>query len=764
MARLTIGRGIPGPVPDPVTTVPFSGKKYFAHVYVKENWGDAAWTRVQYLQVVTSLEAVLPTRSTAEFVYDFGRIKREDRMQSGSLADPFERYEAGKLRDLFVAVRVIPEGGEGYLSWVGVIPVEQLELHATKTISETTYPAGRQTLTAYGLEYLLERRRLVGAEVSQVVDPPDPAQPFGSLHHIDWTPSFNRHHVRGQSGIIGNRAGVFAEIGSWNVPVFGNDFIDPADPARVLWSNLDILTYLFFFTTPLPRGLHEPEFIAPSLTDADNQPTSDELVIFFDAVKSVVEAGNQTVKGILDILLKRTRGIGGYFEAIEHDDLGLPKGKVELRLFSMVDEAVAIDNSTVPANKFVETIELDAGIDKQSAVVTVDSTTLYDRILVRGARTVVNFSAAVFNLAPTDPEMMSGAVLAKMEIGWTDAQEKAYKAMTDVQRKALDKSPVYRLFRFPNTFDWLAGFHDENGVVGTPAYLNPQYDSNGRILFPRQNGKFWNATNYLLPRLTIVDLDSPLDAGGGFDFIETFAVFKIERGRHKNRWIAVDHPPEGIPQGQIHVSKQPLALEVRYSEPHILADLTFNTREILPDYSLGPMPRSTTRPVFDYRKMIFTVCAEADGRPIVDVPLAHTPKRERTLIIDMPEVEVWFMPYGTVTGVRPDGTLRLYGDHPQYPNPPEPHGPEPEIGRDDTQRLRSVAALAKAFYAKPRSAVEVTLNGLFRSHAVGTFLDSLFVDEQRTEIKAPVTSRKLDYVKRTTTIMSSFIEMDMQRV
>ena len=227
-------------------------------------------------------------------------------------------------------------------------------------------------------------------------------------------------------------------------------------------------------------------------------------------------------------------------------------------------------------------------------------------------------------------------------------------------------------------------------------------------------------------------------------YLAPFILFQIlEEGDGQYEWMMGNKPRADHKPCQFTLIDQGLAMDIRYRPNHYHAKNHF----------LGD---TQVLPKLDYDSMIATVCLETDTRPAVDVLLgAPGVGRNRTLTIAVPNVEVWIIATGTVLGINEEvgeGGLRGLNVY---------RGTR--IVRDDTDRLRHVAALAKAVYGKHRKAVNVRYRGLRRSHSLGTYVVAAWQDQIRHGVESVVTQRVMDYENNRTAVKTGFLELDFSK-
>ncbi len=718
MMRTMIGQSplVPRPAPSPwgPTVTGTTLGKAWAHAYVRDGW-TGPWQLVPYLQPLRSVEAVFPQRSTADFLYRYGDIKWEDRSTNVHWLP-----EIGL--DLYVCIRVIPEKGFPFISWVGVIPAEQLQVFGTRVDqSGVTRPAGDQTMTAYGLEYLLERRQVPGAwvRIPEPEEPPDPPEE-NTGQQIGWSPPFNQRYVAGLQDLGNRTADKLLEGGVEVAYGFGGSSV---------WSHRDIVEYLLYYSNPSLVEITEPDFKLAPTAEAEDP----EIIAFFDAMQSRVTHEGRNVSSVLASLIDRSRGLGAriawsVLPGGAQGEGGFPGGPVELELFSMTDLAIAIGDVTLPANPLREHIALDSGLETEHSLVVVDAMATYDYLRVQGARVLSCFSVCTQNLAVSTDRVI-------VEPDWEPTVESEYYAADDLVRETPHFDRVWQRFRLPDDFDWTTVVQP-NGQL-----LNPVFGDNAEIDFSTA-APYMNAGHVWRRRL-------PLAVPGTEDATEPtyqapFILFQIfEDGDDQYEWMMGEKPREDHVACQFTLVDQGLAMDIRYRPNHYHARTHF-----LGDTKVSPK--------LDYDAMIATVCLETDTRPAVNVLLgAPGVGRNRTLTITLPDVEMWIIATGTVLGINTeaggDGLrgLDVYRGT--------------RILRDDTARLRHVAALAKAVYGTHRKAVNVRYRGLRLDHPLGTYVIAAWADQVRHGVESVVTQRVMDYENNRTAVKTGFIELDFAR-
>ena len=702
-----------GPFVQPSNHISTVLNKWPHTVHMKQTW-DADWVYVPYVRALSGKFVALPGKSTVQLVFDYGEIAREGRSTF---------FDSAKLAnyDHFVCLKVLPEGMPGWVLWTGIIPAHAFEVEGTKLNGTIVKTSGKETMTAHGFEYLLERRRIIGGWVYE-----EGLSPY-TAKNIGWAPTFNHRQSRG-AALLGNRsAEKIVTDGPTVIPLsygFATDLDAIGNPFR--WSVRDVIEYLLQWSNPL--GGVEPTFI---LEGPDQAPY--DLIGYLDELYDVVAPEGRTVWDLLKKLLDRRHGLSALL-APSFDSDGFPDGSkpISLYAFSMTDVPSRVGGFTFPANPFWVDLTIDVGVTLKRAVVRTDSLGTYDKIVVEGERVVSCFSVEI------DP--LDGR--APIEIAWPAADAVAYKAADKAERERKKDlwERVYRMFRLPDDFDW-SGYNA----------FNPSFDNDGRIDVATV-APFWNVMHRFLGWLPIpvsssVAAESPVP--GMTRPLVFVQKFNEDTGDPTGEWLWIESPPlddDGKPlfeKGSLTMHNREGLFEVGFNTHHYLA-----RNHLLPDPDDDD---AVSPPVFDYERMVATIAVEADSVPRVQVTTQVTGGlTSRTLTIHVPGVQVWVVGTGsTVIGLNADGSLAYYTGS--------------GVARDDTDQLRAVAALARSVYGKRRSAIRLTEEGIWSTAELGTMVRAVTIDQQRTLVNSVVTELSWDFVAGTTTVLTEFLNLDTRR-
>jgi hypothetical protein len=665
-----------------------------AIVQTRKLW-SAKWKTVDYLQPLQVLDGVSPQGSQARFAYVYGMNKREDQLV-------YSADSAPNLDHHFVRVCGVDEHGTTPAPWwYGVIigRVDQID----SPIGGTT-PKGAMAYEAAGLEYLLDRVRIVGA--------------YSGTTLIGYCPTVNLRYARGGS-LVGNRsASGTAGAGGRTVYSFGGESV---------WTVGDFLCYALAHYAPTANGMTWQ--LAGQVEAADS-------------MKAVFRVEGLTLRQLLDSLLDRRRGLLWF---VRTDGTAVT---VEIR--TALTEPVSIGDLVVPANTDVSRLALDTPTtDPPHITEAVVHTTLadsYHRICVVGERV-----RSCFTLSYAD---------ATLTAGWTPADLALYitalgddPAANDRYRARKEFDRVLRCHRATLDWNWKAG----DGEGTSSENVVPALHDDGTVDTSRASACAPGRRGHVL--LSWIPIQSPTtasttDAEPAYERPLAFAKDPTQAqvsGAYK--YVRLDnHGIQDLPTAHVAVLDHEMGVQLE-AYGHLFAKNNW----------AGAGASSKTGGLtgqgdwFYFADLLFTVAAETDTRLQVTVNLGEpVAGGGRTLWIFVPDAHLWYMTRYTVIGVNPDGTLAKY----------MPAGEDPLGGvvRDDSERLRVIAALAKAWYKPKRQAIRLTVGELTTLASPGAMVQSAQTVSGDEEINTVVTRRLWDFVRRTTTVETEYWELDFHRL
>jgi hypothetical protein len=161
-----------------------------------------------------------------------------------------------------------------------------------------------------------------------------------------------------------------------------------------------------------------------------------------------------------------------------------------------------------------------------------------------------------------------------------------------------------------------------------------------------------------------------------------------------------------------------------------------------------PIPTTS----LDYRELLATVAMELEVRPYVEFSPAVFVDNDETLILSLDWIEYWAATEQAIIGVSNTTYESLV--LPVYIHPDE------RVLRDDTPQLRAVAAFARQWYSVERRLVDLTIRRL-ENFPVGALLQAVTYGNRLEQVNTVVSSVMWDFERRTTRIMTSHRELDL---
>jgi hypothetical protein len=303
----------------------------------------------------------------------------------------------------------------------------------------------------------------------------------------------------------------------------------------------------------------------------------------------------------------------------------------------------------LPANANLVTLDLETSEAMDRPRVITMNQPHYSYITVRGEPLRVMFTLNV-------PD-------GYLEADWVPADKTAYLAETTDEGRRKDKyRAVWCRFRVPLAWNGLV----PDGVGGTRAAF-PTIDASTGYVNAATGQKLW------LPELIFDRCTPPLAAG---DQQPGEPLVYVKDG---SEYIRIDTPPNDRPAAGVSCCDDRPGVQIRPPYQHLLG-----LGDIVGGAYLHP-------PLYDYQTVHATVSAYTFDRVrvmVTDVsPEIGGVTREK--IIDIPDCHLWLILKGTITDLT---TAE----------------PNDRYLRDDVPILVRAAALAKAWYGRPRSSISVT--------------------------------------------------------
>lgn len=688
----------------PVTTPPTIQEPTYTMVYVRRSWDPSAlesstWVPEPYLRPIVAHEEMLQGNSYARFRWLYGAaIKHQDqpgfaeqRPVLNTFADWFVMIVISTTPPSTTNAPTVPLRTQ-YPIWFGIIPRQSFNVYGTQTPAGGTASVaqGEQILEAYGLDWLLERTDSHGSHVD----------PYGD-ERVDAAIAFNDRGERG-AGDIGNRS--TAKSNYHRKTVFNEDIA--AQRARAyhfssqgaVWNHEQVVEYL------LETRAGFPEF----KLSGDPRNLRDTT--------SVVERDGRTVREIINSVVDRRRGLGCAVRVVNAGVAPEVDYQPELYVFSLFGEPFSAGNQTMFANTNQVTVTL-TGIDPHRVTIEIDRGNAVNGLIVRGAplRTMLSLSFADGSL----------------DEDWTGTEQAAYNsgafsdnAETNDSYRA-DFSGVYRRFKIPSTFNW----RPRGGNGGQYFYALPKFGFDAELLAGGGESPIWQHHLRLDRELFLQDDESS-------EYTRPFALmYNQTAGKH----FYIDRPSQGTAgnstgtvSGHLRMLDHLLGIEVIAQTAHAIALGVFSA--VYP---------TSVQPVVDYRQMIATVCARTHIQPAVVI--SDIGDHGTIQVIDVPDAEFWWLTRGTVVGVTPTGFPQR-ADETSVPNTAtNAWTAQGILIRNDGNRLRRIAALARAWYQSQRAKVTLVKTKLDGQYPIGTMIRRIVDDWRDEEIGTVVSARTWNF-------------------
>ena len=679
---------------------PFPRRTIPPIVEVRKDWGDD-W------QLRPDLEWIDAAAATAAEGGDQATIRR----RYGRVKDPYEADLATRepinLDRWWVRVRLANDEGLADL-FVGRVQAETRTIHASDD-----YRSGSQLWTVAGPLRLLDKISISRSywHVPEQL-PPHPEMELG------WLPPMNDRDQRGDPG--GNRAD------------------DPQDPDDGIyfyggdetWNHKQYAEYL------LAQFVDESDDSGPAWTLAGEPDLLEEL-------EQVLDFGDSTTAGeALRELIRHDRGLDWlvrYRAKADEEDDDETDG-FEVVVFSLMPTDYTFRDVTLAKNP--NRVILQVG-DEPDIECTLERSQAHDygRVRVLGQRLVVCCTLWGKNaivrggLVDDDTEAQLRAEYESLVPKWTDDLEDLYVDGTgdadheayehDLARENDHLAPVYQLYGAPEFWTMHDGIaapllDDDNELDLTWTITRSGFVPSGG------GADYQRHTRETLDWLPLYD---------GFDYAENPATDENPDGHHPDllapaawmfdpylqKYAAVEDLGFSL-----SVSRSDWGIAINASPAHILALNHFTAPADYP---------TLIDPVYDYDDLIATIALRTDQRLAITVEIDDHAASDGTLDILVPDAEWWYLAPDTVLGVKPDekNAAQLITSGNQIE--------DPQVLRDDTDRLAEVMVSTIARYHASRNRASITIRGYWPwSALLGQILAGVEDEGDVQEVAAAITS------------------------
>lgn len=583
-------------------------KSYYGRAKFKQLW-SGQWQTIAGVWPVRCLRGCAPVDQSADFHFDFGKMKRETET-TFAIEPPID------LRDWYVKIELYDKDDPGVAlpHWYGIIS-RSTTLRKGGVTSALT---GHQSFQAVGLEHILDREPVANTVVSQVVGAATECFPINTVE------PFNIRYKKGLR-VKGNRS---REVGEDGVYVVSN-----ASNAES-WNNKQIIEYLLWYFQP-----EGPTWTLSGQVDA------------LEALQEVYNVSHGEVRSLWDwlkILIDRRRGLGF---VVEPNDT---ESEINIRVFTIVDEDVTVGGRTIPANDnqipftmpntFPETHLLEP------IPITKTTAHVYDVIEVRGERMLACGTVSHYDDRLQLP---------------TKQQEKTDYFNADEEGRHADRfigtwtkhifHPNWN-YNFTQILDvnsddsWLLRCDEDGNVTAGGGKI--WYD-NIRIERSLPFKKGWDYTQ-VPPRNNNEDSDKP-----EFLPLQIFAKLPADV-MQAGKWRMVERLGDGdtgLPSCNTRVLDTTAGFELHCAPRHIWAV------DDWPKDADGGFRNVEYPPRMSYKDVAATVAIRTNHRLMVSAEITAGVPHEarRTLVINCPGAEYWYAVRGTVVDVE-GGALRRIAD------------------------------------------------------------------------------------------------------
>lgn len=692
--------------------------------HTKQSWaGD--WVEETLLECLSIVDQAAPGHSSAQFRYRYGRALLPP---IGSFLG--DRVATDKprpdLKGWYVRVTVT---GLGY--WWGIITdVDDSPDGLLYDPPNAPVPTGTQTLTAFGLTWLLDQAKPIRQSVIKVA---------GGTAIINRALPFN-------GGTDGGRKRK-AHVAWKNYDLADECFTSQEETAEPLaWSAINAVEYVL------------AEF--PPLDSTDSVLIAFELAAgaasYLDYELPQIEYHGMTPWRLLNTLIDRRRGLV-WWATIESD-------VVKINIASQNAEDVELSDSTVDANPNTMAYNFETASNIKASNIGTTLQVYYDQIITEGERT-----GSVFTVRPE----------TNFEPDWTSAEETVYndgataqtgfsslsdadKYAANMDARANDKlDPVFSWWRLRP--DW-NGRSDTDPTSGSAPYAFPLLSENSEVTLAESNDYYvagLRIENYVPMRAGAnytgaITPETAQDDERDADFIPPLALFKaqiVNSGDATDAgWVYAERLNQGIEgDSEKRPYKYSIDVSVRDDAPGLIfrtsgAPQHFIAEELfVPDSSYEAIP---TGEGIESESWLATVYMLGDDFAQGCWPLSSalpTLDLVRQLVLKVPNTFLDYIVPGTIVGAKAGALLKTTAGG---------------WLRDDRTRLRDIAKLAHTWYGTERRTLNLAFRGIVSGFDIGTLITTIGSDSTLETINTVITSVTYDLKSGTTSLNTQFGEMD----
>lgn len=666
---------------------------------------DEQWTPRPDLECARCRWGAAPILTEATLADSFGAVKRQRE-------DAFNERWPLDLDGHYVRLSIVTDRVDEPVPLPFLLLCTEVQIGVD---GEDIVPRqGTLTWQCHGMEHLLDGARIVGATV-MVHDGAGGSEEA----EITTCPAFNRAVSRRPGHVEGNRSEAEVTGGVYAFAQYGEYGYN--------WTALDVLKYLVYHYAPARDGLSWA-VKGPGLSALNQYVAEWHLE-------------GDTLRGAINRLVDRRRGL---VWSLRWDE---DNATVILHVSTVLDEDVVSGSVTIEGNDETLDFLIADGDDDDAAAYDTRLiqasvrqlwTHVYERFIVYGApvRVTASFSYADGTLTQ----------------GWASALETAYRNglsdapdENDRARSAEDYDDVFRLLTVPSDWSRYCG----NGEGGTPAVASITIQDDGTLATTTLSPFYPRGVRFLdwLPWEADAATDhSPARYRRPFvacyDNEAEFAIGEADKG---NWCYSHAHGKEGVPPVRVEIADQELAVRLVGAYNHLFARTHWDPATDGPTMMRGGWTHCGDH--FDWDECILTASLELSHRSRVVLDLSGDPPAAdaRTLTVVLPDAQLWYVVPNTVQTVTDSGNLfRATGG----------------AVRDDTDRLRIMAALLKTWYGRPRATARVAYHELLVPCHVGAVMSSLSTPSWQEPVNTIISS--ITWENGATTVETGYWQLDLQ--
>lgn len=621
----------------PITVYPRSSdtvflSRYRTSVFIKPSWWSSGWSWNPFIEVLNLDEMLDDNVDTCELLWRVGR-----RIQP-EFGIGWDNYYPINIQNWYCLIVVHTQWGDMDI-WAGIIKTEGDDLRLDM--------GGKQYFKAYGLESLLDRRKVIGAFVEN------------TSTYIHTTPVFNEKGPRGQATFGNRMTNPIVTDGDWRLYNFGSDAAE--------WTNLDILRYLLYYFQPrdvpfvvvgaydvLDSIVLEHDFRGMGLRECISQLIPENRGLHWRLVPLTVAPSSVQI-GFPVTNVSNPGFVEGMglpsSPPVTTPGLSLPAvgapGILAMGIEVLTANAWDISNElvTLPANPYQIWLNFLGASDVEDIHMETSGLENYDTLIVESHE-------------PMKVTATWGILSSSLEEGWDSDLKIDYDADDDTGRKSDLYETVYTYFRVPKDFPWVGMspgcFPD--GTVDLAGLAPYSYWNFGRAFmrilpFPKYG---WQSTE--------------------IGYREPFGIIYYESDA---KWYFLHDLPDALNRENIalKVGDRDLGVFVKGDVNHIIGLNHFS----------GTSQKAA---VLDYTTMYLTlqIPTNMHMRVIYDLSgFGITGEAGETLYVSVPNVDFWAVGPNTVADIV-DGAAVLWNSG------------AVDVLRDDSAKVRAIASLTFANY------------------------------------------------------------------